>query len=516
MASMTMLSIIRTGDLVAVVIYLTAMAALAVYVGRRNRDTEGYFLGGRSIPGWAIGLSLIGTTISSITFIALPAAAIALDWRLMVPNYTTLVGAILAIAIFIPLFRALPYTTAYEFLEKRVGRFARTYAASMVVVMQLLRVGAVLYLASVPISLILGVPIPWVIVFGGLFILLYSTIGGITAVIWTDVTQTIILWVGGVLVFIFAAMAMPDGLLAGWSIAWHADKFSVGEMDWDLARRTFWTMLLVGMFDAVGEYASNQNVVQRYMAARSTGEARKAVLLAAVLTIPTWIFFYLIGTTLWSLYEMVPDEIVASMTPEEIVPYFVMTQLPVGIAGIIVAAIMAAAMSTLDSSINAISSITVTDVVRRYLAKGRSERFYLVCAKAISVLVGLTMIGVALVVYALPRESIMDLLRLIGSIFGGVVPGIFFVAIFARRVGPFPILLAIPVGVGVKLYFALGVAGVIPAQFHMPIHGYVVGPLSNIALVVVALLLSFIWPRQPEDPEALMTDTDEPATAPTA
>ena len=148
------------------------------------------------MPGWAVGLSLIGTSISSISFIALPAAAFALDWRLLVADYAVIFGMLVAIAVFVPLFRSMKYTTAYEFLEARLGRFSRLYCAVTVMLFQLLRIGTVLFLVSVTVAVLMDVKLEYVIILGGLFILLYTVFGGIEVVIWTDVVQTIVLWGG--------------------------------------------------------------------------------------------------------------------------------------------------------------------------------------------------------------------------------------------------------------------------------------------------------------------------------
>ncbi|MBB6441135.1 SSS family solute:Na+ symporter [Phycisphaera mikurensis] len=482
-------------DLVVIGAYFLATAAFAVWFGRRNADTEGYFLGGRNVPGWAVGLSLIGTSISSISFIALPAAAFALDWRLLVANYAVIIGMLVAVFVFVPLFRALPYTTAYEFLEARLGRFSRLYCALTVMLFQLLRIGTVLFLVSVTISVLLDVPIVWVIVLGGLFILLYTVFGGIEVVIWTDVVQTFVLWGGAIVIFGYIAFEMPDGLGGGLSRAWHADKFSVGSFGWNLQERTFWTLLFVGTFDAIANNCSNQTVVQRYIAASSKREAQKAVWISLLLSIPTWTFFYLVGTLLWSFYNALPDPGLAAMTPEEIVPHFTLHYLPVGVTGLIVAAIIAASMSSLDSSINAVSTIGTTDVLRRYLTPGATEKQFLLYAKLLSAAAGAAMIGIALVIATLEMESVVDLTRRIASIFGGVVGGIFLLAIFVPRVGPKALLLALPIAVGVKVWYGVVLAGWLPASWQIPVHTYWVGVVSNVTLMVVAYALSFIWPR---------------------
>ncbi len=158
---------LRWGDGAAIFVYFVLTAMFAVWYGGRNNDTEGYLLGGRNMRGWAVGLSLVGTSISSISFLALPAAAYSLDWRPIVPNYAVALGFTVAVLVFVPLFRALPYMTTYEFLEHRLGRFSRLYCALTFMFAQLIRLSAVLYLASIAVSVLLGVRIETVIIFGG-------------------------------------------------------------------------------------------------------------------------------------------------------------------------------------------------------------------------------------------------------------------------------------------------------------------------------------------------------------
>ena len=515
-------------DVAVICLYFAAMAGFAFYWGRRNNDTEGYFLGGRSVPGWAVGLSLIGTSISSVSFLALPASAFALDWRLLMANYPVVIGMVVAMIVFVPLFRALPYTTAYEFLEDRLGRFSRLYCALTFILAQMLRLGTVLYLVSLTVSVLLNLPITLVIVVGGLFILLYTVFGGIEVVIWTDVVQTIVLWVGAVVVLIYVGMAMPDGLLGGWGRAWDAGKFSVGRIDlnptdaaaWGrlFNERTFWTMIVIGTFDAICNNAANQTVVQRYMAASSTREARKAVAWS-LLAIPTWTFFYLVGTSLWALYTGIdlPAGVLESLEadPETIVPYFTAHYLPTGVVGLIIAAIIAASMSSLDSSINAVSTAGTTDVVRRYLRPRASEREYLKIAKAISAVAGAGMIGIALLIAGFEgKESIVDWTRSALSIFGGVVGGIFLLAIFFPRVGPRAMLTALPFAIGVKVYFGVALLSGFPDEWRLPVHTYWVSFLSNLTLMVLAYAFSFVWPRtQPSTPPttAARVAADPPA-----
>ena len=189
----------RLWDLFAVIFYLAGMAGMGIYFARKNTSTEAYFLGNRSFPGWAIGISMLGTSISSVTFLAIPAAAYVLDYRQAVTNLALPFVAVIALVFFIPLFRQGVTTSAFEYLEKRYGIVIRSYAALSFLVLQVVRLAMILYLVAIPVEGMLGIPILWIIIAGGVVVSLYTVFGGIEAVVWTDVVHTFILLVGGLL-----------------------------------------------------------------------------------------------------------------------------------------------------------------------------------------------------------------------------------------------------------------------------------------------------------------------------
>ncbi|MCA9080802.1 MAG: sodium/solute symporter, partial [Planctomycetaceae bacterium] len=370
---------IRPLDLIVITLYLLGMAGVGVWFSRKNTTTEEYFLGGRSFPGWALGLSMLGTSISSVTFLAFPAAAYATNWQQLVSNLTIPLVAVLAIVVFIPFFRRGQLTSAFEYLGERFGPVARMYGALSFILLQLLRLATVLFLVAIPVSLLTGVEMNIVITAVGVFIGFYTITGGFDAVIWTDVVQSVVLWMGGLLCFAYIAWNLPDGPGQIFTIGMEHEKFSLGSFDMRADERTIWSVALLGIFNWLGMYSSDQNVIQRYVAARSLAAARRATLLYTVLAVPTWAFFFLVGTCVFAWYQVHPDPQVAAFEQaEQVFPYFILTQIPAGLAGLTIAGVLAAAMSSLDSSINAIATVTTVDLLKPYLAPGRDDRFYLV------------------------------------------------------------------------------------------------------------------------------------------
>lgn len=482
----------RSADVIAIVIYLCSMALIGLYFAKKNKNTEEYFLGGRNFPGWAIGLSMVGTSISSVTFLAFPAAAFILDWRQVVPNLMLPLATVLAIMVFIPFFRKNKTASAFEYLETRYGPLVRLYGSIGFIITQLVRLATVLYLITIPISLLTGVNIIWIIILGGAFISFYTVAGGIEAVIWTDVVQTIILWFGGIFCLFFIFFKLPDGVSQMFSMAAADNKFSLGSMEWDWGSRTFYTMAITGIFGWLGMYATNQNVVQRYIAAKSEHEAKKATIISAVTCIPTWVFFFAIGTGIYVFFKVFPDPNIASMQADQVFPYFILSKLPKFFAGVIVAAVLAAGMSSLDSSINSIATIIDVDILRRFTSKNKSEKFYFLVARISSIIVSIVMILGAMVFHFLPKESMMDLGMIISGVFGSGLIGLFMIGFFSTRVGYKASLIALAITIIFNIYLALNAVGWLPKSLKLDIHAYWVLMLVNIVYAVIAYILSFV------------------------
>jgi SSS family solute:Na+ symporter len=481
----------RTLDIVALVVYLLLMLGLGLYFSKKNNSTEEYFVGNRSFKGWVIGLSMLSTSISSITFLAFPAAAFTLDWRQLISNLMLPLAAVLAILVFIPFFRRGMLTSAFEYLGERFGPVTRLYGTISFLVLQVIRIGQILFLVAIPINLFTGIPITTTIFFVGVFIAFYTVIGGIDAVIWTDVVQAIVLWLGGAVCLWMMLDKLPGGFEQVLEVAETKDKFGVGSFEWNLNERTFWTVALLGIFHFLGMYTSDQNVVQRYVASKSTREAKKATLIYSVVALPTWSLFFFIGTTLFVFYTVFPDTAIAELEADQVFPYFILSQLPAGVAGLIIAAVLAAGMSTLDSGINAIATVTVVDILKPYWMKGRDDRQYLSSAKRIAIFVSLLMIGGAVFFSVIEKESINDISWIVSSVFGGCLVGLFLIGFFTTRVGYRAALLALGVAVVVNLYLGFGLAGWLPDVLSLDVQAYWVGVIVNLLFIVLAYGLSF-------------------------
>lgn len=505
---------IRQLDLAAVAIYLAVIVGVGLYFARRNKTTEEWFLGNRSFAGWVIGLSMLGTIVSSATFLALPAAAYVLDWRQLSVNLVLPLVAVVAVVVFIPFFRRGGLTSAFEYLGNRYGPIPRLYGTISFVALQLIRMAQILFLVALPIQFLTGASLEGVIVVSGVFIAFYTIAGGIEAVVWTDVVQALILMVGGVLCFVAVAVDLPGGFSQILAVGWAEDKFSLGSFEWNLGERTFWTVAILGVINWLAIYSGDQNLVQRYAAARSTREARKATIIYSAVALPMWAMFFFVGTALFVYYQTFPDSTVAGLEADQVLPYFILTRIPAGIAGLVIAAVMAAAMSSLDSGVNSISTVVVVDLLKPYLAPGRTDCDYLRAARWIAALISALVVSGALLFSRLEKESMNDVSLIVTSVFGGCLMGLFLMGFFTRRVDGFSATTALAAAMGFNIYLGLGLLGWLPLAWTWAVHSYWVGALVNGSFILLAYGISLVRNASPGDLDGLTIWTPPAAAAP--
>lgn len=490
---------IRPLDATAVIVYLVGMLVLGFVSARRSATAENYFVGHRDFPGWLVGLSMLGSIISSTTFLALPAAAYVLDWRQLTVNLMVPLVAVVAVVVFIPFFRRGKLTSAFEYLGLRFGRLARLYGTLSFIFLQLIRLAQVLFLMSLPMQFLTGASIDAVIIGAGIFVGLYTIAGGMETVVWADAIQAVIKISGGVLCLVCVVTQLPGGIGQVLEVGSAANKFSLGSFDWDLHSRTFWTVAILGILNWLNIYSGEQTIVQRYVSARTTREARKATILFSAVAVPTWTMFFFIGTALFVFFKVFPDPAVAKLQPDQMLSYFVFTHVPAGLAGLVIAAVLAAAMSALDSGVNSIATVTVVDLLKPYLAKDRSDRYYLNAARIATGVAILCAVGGALVFSRLEKESMNDVSLIVFSVLGGAITGIYMVGFFTTRVGAFAANVALVVSILLNVYLGLGVMKVLPETWRIGVHSYWVGAVVNLAFVAVAYAISLLRRSEPRD-----------------
>lgn len=496
-------------DLTIMVVYLAGMIYIGIHFSRKSRTTEGYFLGDKSAPSWVLGLSMIAAKISSVTFLALPAAAFALDWRLFVPNLAIIPIALLAIWLLVPFFRRAAHTTAFEYLNNRFGAGARLYGSIIFLVSQALRLGSIVYLAAIPIELFTGISPIWIMIFIGGFCTAYTVIGGIQAVIWTDAIQAIILYLGGIAALVVMINGVPGGLVEIFQVASADGKFSLGPMNWDLGDRTFWTMLIVGLNLWIFAYTSDQVLIQRYLAAKDLKQARAAGWSSAFLCLPTWAFFFLLGTALYVYFKVNPSEMVSGLPADSVFPHFILTQMPHGLSGLVIAGVLSAAMGSLSAALNAFATVATVDIVRPYLLKGKTDRTYAITAKMLTGLAAVLMFAIGFAFNAATKESFVDLSQQIAGVIGGVVPAFFLLGFFAVKVNARVLWQSFTVAFLLNVYLALVEWKLIPNFLHLHVHPYLIASVVVVVMIVLAVVLSLVQRVSPERRPGLIVFADK-------
>jgi SSS family solute:Na+ symporter len=419
-------------DYLVMILYLAGMLAIGFWVAHRQTDQNNYFKGGQKLPAWAVGISLMATIISSVTFMAYPAEAFKGNWIRLVQGLMVPLVLLCIIWFIVPCYRRIIGLSAYEYFEKRFGYGARLYTSLAFSIMHFTKMGTVLYLLALAVASIANMNIYLVILGVTLVTIVYTLIGGIEAVVWTDVVQGFI-FIAAALICVAVLLFRPDcgpGEVLGY--AWRNHKMSVGPYDFSFVKLTFWVMAINGIFYALQKYCTDQTVVQRFLTNESDKKAIQASLLGVLLCIPVWTIFMLIGTLLWSYYHLTGNTL-PTQVPEEVFPYFIISQLPQGITGLILVAVAAAAMSTLASDLNCLAAVGVEDYYR-HVKKDASDKTCLNIGRWLVAVFGVMGAGIAcLYVWTQGKETVLSILFEIYAIFSAGIAGLFVLGFFTIR-----------------------------------------------------------------------------------
>ncbi len=414
-------------------VYMLALVCMGVYFSRREKTTDDFFKAGGRIPWWAAGLSIYGTQLSAITFMAIPAKTFATDWRLFWGNMAIIMVAPFIVFLFLPFFRRLGVTTAYEYLERRFNLLARLLGSVMFMLLQFGRIGIVLFLPSIALAVATGMNVSVCIVVMGVLCIVYTVLGGIEAVVWTDVLQVIVLLGGAILCLIVIPFHVPGGWNAMNDIADAAGKLRLLDFRLDLTTMTFF-VVVVGCFGAnIISYGSDQTVIQRYLTTKDEKSAGRGIWTNALMCIPGSLIFFGMGTALFAFYKSNPQALNPTLSKADaIFPWYIVTQLPAGVAGLLIAGVFAAAMSSLDSSMNSVATAFTTDFYRRFKPQA-SDHTCLTLARVVTVVVGVLGTAFALMMAQWGIKSLWDQFATFLGLFGGGLGGLFLLAIFTRR-----------------------------------------------------------------------------------
>jgi len=421
-------------DAAVLALYLIGLVAIGLRFQKRSESTDDFFLAGRRIPWWAAGISIFATSLSAITFMAIPAKSWSTDWIYFLQNLGILAVAPLAAFLLVPYFRRLDVVTAYEYLERRFHWSLRLAASALYMLFQVGRVAVVTLLPALALTAITGLDVTWCILLMGGICIAYTVLGGVEAVIWSDVLQAVIL-LGGAIWALMILLNGTDGGFAGMlADAGDSGKLRLVDASWDLTRPSLLVIVLGAIFGNLIPYASDQSVVQRYLTVRDEREAKRAIIGGAVLAIPASLIFFGLGTALWSFYRSNPELLQPTAKLDQILPMFVIDQLPPGISGLVVAALFAAAMSSLDSAMNSVSTAFTTDWYRRFRPNA-GDRHCLRVARFATIGIGVIGTGAALLMQRVNDPSLLDVWFKVLGLFGSGVAGVFLLGALTRRAG---------------------------------------------------------------------------------
>lgn len=518
-------------DWAVLILYFFGTMGVGFYFYRRTRTVEGFTAGNRSIPGWICGLSIFATFLSSISYLANAGKTFVADWNPFVFSLSIPLATWVAVKYFVPYYRKSGHISAYAALEDRFGLWARLYASFFYMLTQLARMAVVMYLVALPMQVIFGWDIIHTLLVIGVSVTVYSLVGGVVAVIWTDAIQAIVLMGGALIVLGVILFGMPGGAGQVFEVAATHDKFALGSFSVEVAEKTFWTLILFGIAENLRNFGIDQSYIQRYIAARSDREAKRGLWLAGILYVPMSAVFFFIGTALFAFFHAdqvvaiedaeasvlmgagVPEDLARSQAAahakaheiwetealedlnavrqivarqellqagrdesapgfaaeqeavargkgladlgDRVFPYFMANRLPAGLTGLLIAAVFAAGMSTISTSLNSSATLVMSDYYRRLInpkATGKQE---------MAVLYGATIVwgglGTALaIVLVQVTQSALDVWWTLSAIFSGGMVGLFLLGLISRRAGNPVAITSVLLGLVVIFWMSLG------------------------------------------------------------
>lgn len=480
-------------DLVVFFAYIIGIAIFGSSFFKKNSNSSSYTIGNNDIPGWVVTMSIFATFVSSISYLALPGNAFLSNWNALAFSISLPIASLIAVKFFVPLYRKINSPSAYTYLEQRFGPWARIYVSLCYLLTQLMRIGTILYLLALTMNAITGWDIATIIIFTGAVVAIYSMLGGISAVLWTDAIQGIILIVGAVVCVIYILYSMPDGPVQVFDIGSKNNKFSLGSFSMSLSEPTFWVVLVYGIFINLQNYGIDQNYVQRYMASKSDKDAKRSALIGGLMYVPVSILFLFIGTSLFAYYQsaaQLPLELQSANMSDRVFPYFIVNALPAGLSGLLVASIFAAGMSTISTSFNSSATVFLTDYYNKYSKKVISDKESLKVLYISSAII--SVLGILIAIAMINVKSALDAWWSLSSIFSGGMLGLFLLGVISKRKNVKGAIIGVLSGILVIIWMSFSNVlfgeDTVGASFHT----YLTIVFGTMAIFLVGFLVSLL------------------------
>ncbi len=481
--------------------YLLLIVGVGVYFGLKKKDANQFMVAHQTMPGWAVGLSMFGSYISSISFLANPAQTFAGNWMFAGFTAITPLGLLIGASIFMRFYRRSNTVSAYTHLERRFGPWARCYAAFTYLVLQTARTGTILYLLSQAVLPLLGgsakdVGMTRSVIVGiGLLVTFYTLFGGIEAVVWTGVLQSVILIFGPLICLATILIKIPGGLGQVIDVAVAHDKFSFGPYGMDLAAPSLLLVLLTAILEHLRNWGIDQSYIQRYISAKSEKEAARGIWIAGLLYMPVACVFWFIGTALFAFYTTLPARLPSGTPADAVFPYFITFEVLPGLSGLVIAAIFAASM---DSNLNSMATLTLMDGYKRYVNPGAGDRESLRVLWASTFLWGLASIGWGLFMTLKGATTTVQFTMNLSGLLAGGMLGMFLLGLAWKRVPGWIAAISVVTGVLVIIWMTLsrlklGGTALWPAgweAWRSPWHEMSAGVVGTVVIIVMGLALT--------------------------
>jgi len=488
-------------DWVVIVVYLVTMLGMGLYFYLREKrnSTSDFFVGGRSIPFWAAGVSLYAANTSSISYIAIPAKAFETNWQYLTNNLIAVVGLMFVAVWIVPLLRRLDLMSVFSYLETRFHPAIRMLSSALCILVQLgSRMSVILFLPSLAIATITGIDMVWSILLMGGFTIAYTALGGMKAVVWTDVVQLAVKMGGALFAIGFIIWHLHGGFGELVHQAAAANKTRMFDFSFDLTKATVWGFIFLVLFDVVLTFPKDQVLMQRTLSTKNDRDAGRSIWAFAAIMIPGGFVFYSIGTALYVYYQANPGRMNPLLSIDATFPMFIAAELPMGVTGLIIAGIFAAAMATLSSIMNSVATLASVDFYEK-LVKHKDQKKSVLFAELMTVAAGVIGVAFALILSRYDIHSLFDVSIELAGLLGGGFAGAYTLGMFTRRAN----------SQGVAIGVASAIVLTTIAWWFKLVHPYFYLAISILLCIVIGYLASLLFPPPQQSLKGLTIYRDD-------
>ena len=487
-------------------VYALIMVGMACFFIFKKKDENDYFRGGNKIPWYVAGMSIFATMLSSITFIAIPTQAYLQDWRYFVMAFFIIGMAPVAIYYYLPFFCRLGITSAYEYLEKRFNLGVRLFGSAAFVVFMVCRVAVVTLLPAIALNAVTGVSIDACILICGILTMIYCSLGGLEAVIWSDFVQGIVLMGGAVSVLVILILktgGAGEHFSTFWSVADSYGKNKMWDFRFILTQPVFWVVAVQGLISNLSSYTSDQCVIQRYIATPDENATKRSLWFNGCMSVFAQIVFYGIGMALFAFYHTHPEAMDVTMPKgDSVLPIFMATEMPPWLAGLVIAAVFAATISTLSANLSSASTAVVTDFIKRFKPDipGKTQ---IRCGQVCTYIVGIIGIMAALTLARMESSALFDNFNKYIAMLTAGLTGLFFMGVFMPRIKG----IAAVCGLAANYFVCFSCEILHCDVFGLKFHPFLLGGIGLVVCVVVAYVCSLIFCEKGRDLTGLTLKT---------